>query len=45
MSKSVKVIDVHYKMLVEVGKRWRIRPDDLVEELMQKTFANKTKRK
>ena len=45
MSKSVKVSDVHYQMLVDVGKRWRMKPDDLVEELIQKTYANKTKRK
>ena len=45
MAKSVKVSDVHYQMLVDVGKRWRMKPDDLVEELIQKTYANKTKRK
>ena len=45
MSKSVKVSDVHYQMLADVGKRWRIKPDDLVEELTQKTCANKIKRK
>ena len=45
MAKSVKVSDVHYQMLVDVGKRWRIKPDDLVEELIQETYANKNKRK
>ena len=45
MAKSVKVSDVFYQMLVDVGKRWRMKPDDLVEELIQKTYANKTKRK
>ena len=45
MAKSVKVSDVHYQMLVDVGKRWRMKPDDLVEELIQQTYANKTKRK
>ena len=45
MAKSVKVSDVHYQMLVDVGKRWRLKPDDLVEELIQETYANKTKRK
>ena len=45
MSKSVKVSDVHYHMLVDFGKCWRMKPDDLVEELIQKTYANKTKRK
>ena len=45
MSKSVKVGGLHYQMLVDVGKRCRIKPGDLVEELIQKTYANKTKRK
>ena len=45
MAKSVKVSDVHYQMLVDVGKRRRMKPDDLVEELIQETYANKTKRK
>ena len=45
MSKSVKVSDVHYQMLVDVGKRCRMKQDDLVEELIQNTYANKTKRK
>ena len=45
MAKSVKVSDVHYQMLVDAGKRWRMKPDDLVEELIQETYANKTKRK
>ena len=45
MAKSVKDSDVHYQMLVDVGKRWRMKPDDLVEELIQETYANKTKRK
>ena len=45
MAKSVKVSDVHYQMLVDVGKRWRMKPDDLVKALIQETYANKTKRK
>ena len=45
MAKLVKVSDVHYQMLVDVGKRWRMKPDELVEELIQETYANKTKRK
>ena len=45
MAKSVKVSDVHYQMLVDVGKRWRMKPDDLVKKLIQETYANKTKRK
>ena len=45
MAKTVKVSDVHYQMLVDVGKRWRMKPDDLVEELIQETYTNKPKRK
>ena len=45
MAKTVKVSDVHYQMLVDVGKRWRMKPNDLVEELIQETYTNKTKRK
>ena len=45
MAKSVKVSDVHYQMLVDVGERWRMKPDDLVEELIQETYVNTTKRK
>ena len=45
MAKSVKVSDVHCQMLVDVVKRWRMKPDGLVEELIQQTYANKTKRK
>ena len=45
MAKTVKVSDVHYQMLVDVGKRWRMKPNDLVEELIQETYTKKTKRK
>ena len=45
MAKTVKVSDAHYQMLVDVGKRWRMKPNDLVEELIQETYTKKTKRK
>ena len=44
MAKSVKISDVHYQMLLDVGKRWRMKPDELVEELVQETYATKAKR-
>ena len=44
MPKSVKISDVHYQMLLDVGKRWRMKPDELVEELVQETYATKAKR-
>ena len=43
--KTVKIDDVHYQRLVDVGKRWKMRPDALVEELIQETYASKAKRK
>ena len=45
MAKTVKVSDVHCPMLVDVGKRWRMKPNDLVEELIQETYTKKAKRK
>ena len=30
MAKTVKISDVHYQMLIDVGKHWRMKPDDLV---------------
>ena len=45
MTKQIKISGVHYQMLLDVGKKWRMKPDDLVEELIQETYANKTKRK
>ena len=45
MTKQVKISDVHYQMLMDVGKKWRMKPDALVEELIQETYSNKTKRK
>ena len=45
MTKQVKISDVHYQMLMDVGKKWRMKPDALVEELIQETYSNKSKRK
>tara|TARA_B100000674_G_scaffold446682_1_gene413781 strand:+ start:174 stop:311 length:138 start_codon:yes stop_codon:yes gene_type:complete len=45
MAKIIKILDVHYQMLVDVGKRWRMKPDDLVEELVQETYSSKSKKK
>ena len=32
-------------MLVDVGKRWRMKLDDLVEEMVQETYSSKIKKK
>jgi predicted DNA-binding ribbon-helix-helix protein len=42
--KTVKVDDVHYSMLKDIGKKWRMSPEDLIAELIQETYSSKTKR-
>jgi len=44
MTKQIRISDVHFQMLVDVGKRWWMKPDELVEELIQETYATKAKR-
>ena len=43
--KTVNISDVHASMLKEVGKRWKMTETDLLEELIQETYASKAKRK
>ena len=43
--KQVKISDVHYQMLVDIGKKWRIKPDDLAEELIHEAFVSKYRKK
>ena len=45
MAKTIKISNVHYQTLVDMGKRWRMKPDDLVEELIYKTYSSKSKNK
>ena len=45
MTKQVKISDVHYSMLKDIGKKLRISPEDLVAELIQETYSNKKKRR
>ena len=45
MTKAIKISDVHYQMLVDVGKRWRMKPDNLVGELIQEAYSSKSKKK
>ena len=45
MTKQVKISDVHYSMLKDISKKWRISPEDLVAELIQETYSSKTKRR
>ena len=41
--KTIKIDDVHYSMLKDIGKKWRMSPEDLVAELIQKTYSSKKK--
>ena len=43
--KTVKVDDVHYSMLKDIGKKWRMSPEDLIAELIQETYSNKKNRR
>ena len=43
--KTVKIDDVHYSMLKDIGKKWRISPEDLIAELIQENYSSKTKRR
>ena len=45
MSTKVLIDSVHETMLKELSKKYRMTQQDLVEELIQETYANKTKRK
>jgi hypothetical protein len=39
--KTLKISDVHYSMLVEVSKKYRMKIENLVEELIQETYNSK----
>ena len=42
--KQVKISSVQYEMLVELGKRWRMKPDNLIAELIEENYKSKAKR-
>ena len=42
--KQVKISSVKYEMLVELGKRWKMKPDNLIAELIEENYKSKTKR-
>jgi len=42
--RQVKISSVQYEMLVALGKRWRIKLDDLIAELIEENYKSKTKR-
>ena len=43
--KQVKMSCVQYEMLVALGKRWRMKPDDLIAELIEENYKSKSKGK
>ena len=42
--RQVKISTVQYEMLVALGKRWRMKPDDLIAKLIEENYKSKTKR-
>jgi hypothetical protein len=42
--KQVKISSVKYEMLVALGKRWRMKPDELIAELIEENYKSKIKR-
>ena len=42
--RQVRISSVQYEMLVELGKRWRMKPDNLIAELIEENYKSKTKR-
>ena len=42
--RQVKISSVQYEMLVSLGKRWRMKPDDLIAKLIEENYKSKTKR-
>ena len=42
--RQIKISSVQYEMLVALGKRWRIKPEELIAELIEENYKSKTKR-
>ncbi len=42
--RQVKIGSVQYEMLVALGKRWRVKPEELITELIEENYKNKNKR-
>ena len=43
--KTTKITPVQYEMLVSLGKKWRMKPEDLAVELIEDNYNNKIKKK
>ena len=42
--RQVKISPVQFEMLVALGKRWRMKPEELIAELIEENYKTKTKR-
>ena len=43
--RQVKISSVQYEMLVALGKRWRMKPEDLSAELIEENYKTSQKYK
>ena len=41
--KQIKISSVQYEMLVALGKRWRMKPEDLIARLIEENYKKKSK--
>ena len=41
--KQINISSVQYKILVVLGKRWKMKPEELVAELIEEDYKSKTK--
>ena len=39
--KQVKISSVQYEMLLALGKRWKMKPEELIAELIEKNYKLK----
>ena len=42
--RQIKISSVQYEMLVALGKRLRIKPEELIAELTEENYKSKPKR-
>ena len=42
--RQIKISSVQYEMLMALGKRWRIKPEELIAELIEENYKSKTER-
>ena len=41
--RQIKISSVQYQMLVALGKRWRMKPEELIAELIEENYKSKAK--